>query len=100
MCRVAEHDQLELESLSDIIPDVLTTSVSSAQLVEHLCKVRDVVSFTLDGVNEHQVECLALLSARGAVMPHTFSEDYIIVETFTPHNSTFTARSTRSVIYL
>jgi hypothetical protein len=31
--RVAEHNQLELESLSDIIPDMLTTTVSSAQLV-------------------------------------------------------------------
>jgi ribonuclease HI len=82
--RVAEYDQLELESLSGIIPDTLIATVSSAQLVEHLCKVRTVFSFTLDGVHDQQVECLVPLSA---VIPHTFQEDYIIVQTFTPSNS-------------
>jgi hypothetical protein len=82
--RIAEYDQLELESFSGIIPDVLIAMVSSAQLVEHRCKVRTVFSFLLDGVNEQQVECLVPLSA---VIPHTFPEDYIIVQTFTPSNS-------------
>jgi hypothetical protein len=60
-------------SLSDIILDVLTTMVSSAQLAEYQCKVRAVFSFTLDGVNEQQVESLAVLAPLGTIMPHTFT---------------------------
>ena len=71
--------------MPDIIPDVLTNTVSNAQIVEYLCKVRAVFSFTLDGVNEQQVECLAPLST---IMPHTFPEECIIVQAFTPSNTT------------
>ena len=54
----AEHDQLELGPLSDAVPDVHLTVISDTQPAEHLCIVRAVLSFTLDGETDHMVECL------------------------------------------
>ncbi len=47
--------QVEMECLSH---KRLLSDVSDAQLVQHLCRSQAVFSFTADGSNYRQVECL------------------------------------------
>ena len=52
--------QVEMEYLPDesISGQQMISEVSDAQLVQHLCRSRAVFSFTVDGSNYCQVECL------------------------------------------
>ena len=52
--------QVEMECLPDdsVSREQLLSEISDAQLVQHLCRSRAVFSFTADGTNYCQVECL------------------------------------------
>jgi hypothetical protein len=79
--RLVEHDQRELTSLHVAVPNVLIDALSNNQLTTYLCKTRTVFSFTLDGDNDQRVARLTLLSN---IMPHTFPEECVVVQSFTP----------------
>ena len=70
--------QVTLESnLEEDSPDVDLDTVPDSHLAEYMCKARTVFSFTLDGSDTYEVECLVPLRR---VTAATFSEEFIVVQ--------------------
>lgn len=75
--------QVEMEYLPDesISGQQMINEVSDAQLVQHLCRSRAVFSFSADGLNYCQVECL---TPYNPVSSEVQAGESIVVGTFQP----------------
>ena len=77
--------QVELEHLPDgDIPEQLIQHTSDEELSRHLCQVRAVFPFTVDGTIVHEVECLTSLAS---VAPAAQAAASIVVGIFRAEQS-------------